>query len=472
MDIYQIISVIFEKGIFLYAIVISSSYFLLSIYSAREMVYYMRKNKFVEIRELLSSPLAPGVSIIAPAYNESMTIVENIRSLLSLYYQNYELIIINDGSSDDTLKKIIEAYNLVEVPFAYDEKLKCKPMRGFYKSTNKAFSKLLVVDKQNGGKADAINAGINISSKKIYAAVDVDCILNQDTILRMVKPFMEELDHVIATGGVIRIANSCHIENGRIIKVNFPEKWLARFQTLEYIRAFLLGRMAWSKLNGLLLVSGALGFFEKQIVIDAGGYRSDTVGEDIELIVRMRRMMTDRGKRYKIVYIPDPLCWTEAPEDFKILSRQRNRWTRGTAETLIIHKGMFLNPRYKLLGMLSFPYWFLFEWMAPLIEFFGILYLGFRAIFGLVYWKILIVFLALVFSFSYLISTFAVLYEELSFPQYRRKRDVFKLVLTVFLEPFLFHPLSVLWSIEGNIDLIRKKKSWGDMQRKGFKESK
>jgi poly-beta-1,6-N-acetyl-D-glucosamine synthase len=455
-----------------YALIVCGSYILLAVYSAFEMIHYKKKNSYVDYRSILSSSVAPSISIIAPAYNEENTIVENIRSLLSLYYNNFEVIIVNDGSKDNCLQKMIDAYDLSKVDFAVDIKIPCKEIRGVYKSSNKAFNKLIVVDKANGGKADALNAGINIAQKDIIACIDVDCILEQDALLKMVKPFMEEGEgvKVIATGGVIRIANSCEVEDGRITRIHLPKELIPRMQVLEYFRAFLMGRMAWSRLNGLLLVSGALGFFDKKIVIECGGYNHNTVGEDMELVVRMRRYMHDRKEKYKVVYVPDPLCWTEAPSTFKILSRQRNRWMRGTIETLLTHRKLFFNPKYGMLGMLSFPYWFFFEWMAPIIESLGLIFAVLLTVLGYMSVSYFIILLVAVYTFAIMLSCFSILYEELSYHQYRKKSDVFKLILMAMAEPFFYHPLTVKWSIQGNIDFLTGKKSWGEMTRKGFKK--
>lgn len=266
--------------------------------------------------------------------------VENVRSLLSNHYPNYNVIIVNDGSTDDSLEKLIEAYDLERAEYEVDEKIQTQPLRGgIFKSKNPAFEKLTVVDKENGGKADALNMGLNISRSKYVACIDVDCLLLEDALQKMIKPFLEATDYrVIAAGGVIRIANSCIIRGGKLIEVNLPKNLLVQSQILEYLRAFLLGRMAWSRLNGLLVISGAFGIFDKSVAIEVGGYDTNTVGEDMEIIVRMRRYMEEIDEKYKVGYIPDPLCWTEAPDNYKTLVSQRNRWTRGTIETLIVYK--------------------------------------------------------------------------------------------------------------------------------------
>ncbi len=465
---YDILNNLYTNGILYFAILIMSSYVLLGIYSGKEMAVYLKKNSYVNYRSILVSPTSPAISIIAPAYNEANTIVENVRSLLSLHYGNFEIIIVNDGSKDDSLERLIAAYNLVEVDFAVNEQIPTKAVRGIFKSTNPAFGKLVIVDKDNGGKADALNVGINVSQYALITCIDVDCIIEQDALLKMVKPYLEETDTVIATGGVIRVANSCTVEDGRITRVQLPNEWLPRFQVLEYIRAFLLGRMAWSKLNGLLLISGALGLFDKAIVIKSGGYNHHTVGEDMELVVRMRRYMHEHKLDYKVVYIPDPLCWTEAPDTTKILGRQRNRWTRGTAETLWIHRAMFMNPKYGLLGILSVPYWFFFEWLAPIIELFGMLFSILLMFTGNLNWQVFLILLAMVYTFSVMLSSIAILFEELSYRQYTRRGDLFRLFMVALLEPIIHHPRIVYWAIMGNIDLITGKKNWGEMTRTGF----
>jgi poly-beta-1,6-N-acetyl-D-glucosamine synthase len=472
-EVLDYIFYFFNTGIFIFSVLISCSYVILGVYSAKEMIHYLDKNSFVDYNVLLSSPFVPSLSILAPAYNEGNTIVENVRSLMSLHYNDFEVIIINDGSKDDTLVKLVNTFDMYEVPFAYNEKVETKPVRGVYKSRIASWSKLVVVDKVNGGKADAINVGINVSQNKIFACIDVDCILEQDSLLKMIKPFLEHSKkRVIATGGVVRIANSCVIEDGKISEVNLPDKFLPRVQVLEYFRAFLLGRMAWSRLNGLMLISGAFGFFDKEIAIKAGGYNHKTVGEDMELTVRMRKHMEETKQSYMVPFIPDPLCWTEAPDSNKILSRQRNRWARGTIETLLMHKNLFFNPKYNVLGMLSFPYWFFFEWLAPLIEFFGVLYFTLLAIFGNINWVFCLSLMGLVYSFAIAHSLFAIIFEEFTYHQYKKPSDLFRLIFTALIEPLVFHTKTVWWAVKGNYDLFTgANKGWGEMTRTGFGEA-
>lgn len=427
----------------------------------------MKRRTLSRVNDLIGSPMAPSVSLIAPAYNEGLTIVENIRSMLSLEYNNYDVIVVNDGSKDDSLCKVIEAFDLVEAPFFVNAMVPTKEVVSVYKSQNRSFKKLTVVNKLNGGKADALNAGINVSSSRLVACIDVDCILENDALQRMVKPFMED-STVIATGGVVRIANSCEVEHGKLVKVNLPTNSLVRFQVLEYLRAFLLSRMAWARLNGLLLISGAFGMFDRKLILKAGGYSTNTVGEDMELVVRMRSMMANANRKFKVTMIPDPLCWTEAPATDKILSKQRNRWARGTYEVLQKHTYLFFNTKYKITGLFGYPFWFFFEWMAPLLEFTGLVYFCFLLVTGSVSWTYFLTLLIMFYCFSIFISSFTLYAEEISFYKYSRVKDQLKLLMAALLEPFVYHPKVVWASVKGNLDILKGVKSWGEMTRSGF----
>jgi len=466
---FEILKWFVLNAVFIITALIFTTYLVLTIFSAISLRKYLRKNSYVDYNSIVSSPLAPSLSVIAPAFNESETIIDNIRTLLSLYYNNYEVVVVNDGSKDDSLEKIIKAYELEKVNYYFDYRLPCKRIRGVYKSQNRSFKKLTVIDKANGGKADSLNAGLNVCRNDLVVSIDADSIMEPDALLKMVKPFMEAKERkVIGAGGVIRIANSCEIKDGHIQKINLPKKFLPRAQVMEYTRAFLMGRMAWSELDGLLLISGALGMFDREIVINAGGYHTNTVGEDMELVVRIRMYMVDNGLDYDVVYIPDPLCWTEVPSTLKVLARQRSRWTRGTLETLITHRKLFFNRKYGKLGMLGYPYWLMFEYLAPIIEFLGILWFIFLVITNSLNWPFFLLLLGFVYFFAVSLSIWAVLFEEITFHKYEKRRDVLRLMGTAFLEPIFYHPLVMLMSIKGNIDKLLNRNSWGKMERKGF----
>ena len=474
MDIFSdIFFFIINNVIFFLTCFIFGVYLILAFVSAIALRDYLRKNSYVDHTSILLAPLTPSISVIAPAYNEEVTIVENIRALLSLYYNNYEVIIVNDGSKDNTFKQMTDAYDLERVNYYFDYRIPCERIRGVYKSKNGAFRKLTVIDKVNGGKADALNAGLNISKKELVCCIDVDSIMEPDALLKMVKPFMEETEKkVVAVGGVVRIANSCVIEDGQIQEIRLPSEFLPRMQVLEYTRAFLLARMAWGKLNGLLLISGALGMFDKEMAIKCGGYSTKTVGEDMELVVRIRRYMKEQKLKYQVIYIPDPLVWTEVPATAKVLRRQRNRWTRGTLEVLITHRKLFMNPKYGRLGLFGYNYWLLFEWLAPILEFCGYMFFLFLIITGNVNWPFFLLLLTFVYTFAVMLSTWAILFEEKTFHKYKTRREVFKLLGCAFIEPLFYHPRTVWWAIRGNFDYLRGVRSWGKMEREGFGKQK
>ena len=469
-----IIKTIFESFFLYYAIIIFSAYLWLAILSAKELRRNFNNAKITKYDSIISSPFSPMITVIAPAYNESLTIVENIKALQALYYPSFEIIVVNDGSKDNTLEKAIQAFDLEKVPFVIDYKIPCNEILGVYKSQKKAFNNLTVINKLNGGKADALNAGINVAKGDYFISIDVDSIIDPYALQKLIKPFLEETDRrVIATGGVIRIANSCKIVDGQLVEINVPKQFLARCQVVEYNRAFLMGRLAWSRLDGLLIISGALGIFDKEVVIGCGGYFTKTVGEDMELVVRMRKYMSESKIKYKVSYVSDPLCWTEAPSTLKVLGRQRNRWTRGTIDTLFLHKNVFFNRKYGFMGMVSHPFWVFFEWLAPFVEILGILYFLTVAFFGEPNWPFFYVMIFFVYFFSITFSTYAILFDHLAYHRYKKKRMIIKLIMTAWVEPLLYHPLILYWSLRGNYDyFIKKKKTWGNMPRVGFAQPK
>lgn len=453
-----------------FTVVLFTIFTIMGYLSTRNSIHYRNKNSIGDISRTMASPLAPSITIIAPAYNEGLTIVENIRSLLSLRYVNYEVMVVNDGSKDDTLDKMVAAYDLEKIPMDIDPEWPCKPIRGVYKSRQRSFAKLTVIDKENGGKSDALNTGMRLSESKYIGCIDVDCLLLPDALLHVVKAFYEHTNkRVIAVGGVIRVANSCKIDGGTLEEIRLPKNWLARFQLLEYTRSFLLGRMAWGRIDSLLIISGAFGFFDRQIALEAGGYDTGTVGEDMEIVFRMRRLMHDTNSPYTVAYIPDPLCWTEVPEDLGIFVNQRDRWSRGNLETLYRHRDMFFNPKYGRLGMLSYPYWLFYEWLAPILEFTGFFSILAFAYLGILNWEFFVAITATVYAFAAMFSFYAVLWDVWSYNQYTRTRDILTLLFCALVEPLVFHPVVVWSSLRGNYKKLFKINSgWGSQVRKGF----
>lgn len=452
----------FINFVFLFTLVLFSTYVLLGYFSIKRLRKYSRKNSYVDYNVVATSPLSPSVSIIAPAYNESANVVNSVKTLMQLHYRNYEVIIVNDGSTDNTFQLLKDTFKLSKTNYFFEYKIPCERIKGVYKSRNKEFSRLTVVDKAPGGcKADASNAGINICKNDLVLIMDADSVIEPDSITKLVKPFLEEKNKkVIGTGGVVRIMNSCEVGDGKIKKINLPSKLLPRWQALEYTRAFLLGRMAWSQLDGLLLISGAMGLFDRSILIKAGGYDTKAIGEDMEMVIRMRKYMADNNEKYEVTYIPDPLCWTEVPSDYKSLESQRTRWARGLIYALRKHKVMFLNRKYGKLGLLGYPFWLFFEWLAPILAFVGFFFTIYLGVVGLINWGFFLLLYLFIYSFAVFMSSWSVLFEELTFHKYARKRDVIGLLIVGFIEPVLY-PMIAWFSVKGNWQYIKGVEGWG-----------
>jgi cellulose synthase/poly-beta-1,6-N-acetylglucosamine synthase-like glycosyltransferase len=418
---------------------------LIATYSLRR--YVQTADQYAS--ETAYSNLEIPISVVAPAYNESVSVISSVKAMLQLEYPEYELIIVNDGSTDDTLEKMIEAFGLRPFPEAYRASIATKPVRGIYRSSR--YPNLRVVDKENGGcKADASNAGINACRYPLVCVVDADSILQSDSLRRVVRPFLED-SRTIATGGTVRIANGCTVRRGFLEKVGLPTNFLALVQVVEYLRAFLFGRMGWSPINALLIVSGAFGVFRKDALIEVGGYDANAVGEDMELVVRMHRHMIERRRDYRIAFVPDPVCWTDAPESLKDLKSQRVRWQHGLGQALFLNRSLVCHPRGGTVSWLAVPFYLLFELVGPVIEALGYVIIITAGIMGWLAPDTALLFLALALTLGILLSSSAVMLEELSFHMYPRTRDVLMLYAVAIAENFGYRQLTVIWRLQGLI---------------------
>ncbi len=467
---FEIFVTIYEYFIFFYATSLILSYIILAIFSFIAINRYKSYNTDMDDEELLNSELAPGISVIAPAYNEEKTIIVNVKSLLTLNYPLFEVIIVNDGSKDDTLKLLIEEFDLVEAPFAYVEKIKTKPYKRTFKSQNPKYDILTIVDKENGGtKADAFNAGLNASVFPYYLNTDVDCILARNTLTKMIKPILSSKTTVIAVGATLRMSNSCEIEEGIITRVRPPKALIPRFQELEYIRSYLLGKMGWELINSVPNVSGGLGMFDKDVAIKAGGYGADSHAEDMDMLTRMAAHMMNNKLDYKIAYIPLSCCWTEGPPNIQILNRQRTRWASGLFQMFSDHRKILFNPSYRRLGLITFPYIFIFEFLAPIIEAFGILFSIFLLLYGYVNWSFAPLILLYSYTFAIMISSIVIIWDQMTFKYYNTTREVLSLFVTAFIEPFVYHPMIMFFSLKGYFSYVTSRElAWGTMTRQGF----
>ena len=455
----------FNYVVLFYFIALNTVYLGTSFFAFGALRRYALRLKSLDLTDLISSAWAPPITLIAPAYNEEETCVESVRSLLTLEYPEYEILVVNDGSKDRTIERLTEAFNLRDADRIPTAEVESAPVRRVLRS--RRHPNLWVIDKENGGKADALNAGLNQCQTPLFCAMDADSLIEPEALIRIVRPFLEDAD-TIAAGGVLRIANGCVVSQGRVVEVRLPKNFLAQLQVLEYLRAFLSGRMGWDALDATLVISGAFGVFKRDIVVASGGYATDTVGEDMELVVRMHRYCRENDIPYRIHFVPDPVAWTECPESLAVLSRQRDRWQRGLFQSLVRHRTMLFNPKYGRAGMIAFPYFFFLEMLGPIIEFLG--YFSFTAtlIAGRVNMVLVVAFLCVAVILGGALSLSAVALEELSFRRYPRVSDLLRLFALALVENFGYRQLSAWWRLKGTISAIRGVQGWGHMTRKGF----
>lgn len=447
-----------------YFLAIHSIYLMLALLAARAL-YRNQRYRDMEELPIAYSLLTPPISVLVPAYNEEMTIVATVESLLQLTYAEFEVIVINDGSKDATLSVLVERFGLLPYPEAYRVQIPTQEIVNIYRSTRHA--NLRVIDKRNGGKADSLNAGINSSRYPLFCGVDADSILERDSLQKVVKPFLRHPE-MVATGGTIRAANGCDVSGGDLRKVDLPRNPWALFQVMEYLRAFLFGRLGWSSVNAMLIISGAFGLFRKQTVIDVGGYKTHTIGEDMELVVRIHHQMREQARPYRIEFVPDPVCWTEVPEDRQTLRNQRIRWQRGLSESLTAHWGLMFSARGGWPGWVAFPYMVLFEWLGPVVELLGYLWTCYAWWAGFISWTAFCVFLLVSLGLGILLSVAGVLLEQLSFQMYPKVGQMFKLVWLAVAENLGYRQLNAWWRIVGLYRWATQKEGgWGTMKRKG-----
>jgi len=454
-----------DVAILVYFLVLNSFYALLLILSIPEIWEQTRLAEDEDFQRLMQSDALPPITILVPAYNESATIEASVTAILTLEYRNYEVVVVNDGSRDDTLEQLRHAFDLYEIPRIYPETIPTKPLRALYRSRTR--SRLLVLDKENGGKADSLNAAINASRFPLVIAVDADTLIEPDALLRLTRPFLLGRQ-IAAVGGTVRVANNCTVKDGRVSDARVSTHPLPGIQVVEYLRAFLFGRLGWNRLGGNLIISGAFGLFRKDYVMAVGGYRTSSIVEDLDLVVRLHRYLRTNKIKYEMPFIPDPVAWTEVPESLKILSRQRERWHRGLIAAMWQYKTMLFNPRYGRIGFLAMPFYAFGEMLAPVVELLGYVITVLGLSFGVVNVSFALLFVLVAWGYGMLLSIWAVVLEEVSFRRYRRFGDLFRLLLFATLENFGYRQCTVWWRLKAFVKLWQRVPVWGDMTRKGF----
>jgi len=452
-----------------YNIAINLGYITLNLMSIVSLVYKNQENLLHKLPQSYSEFEYP-ISLLVPAYNEEATIVTSIKSMLQLEYSSIEIVVINDGSKDGTLEALNAAFELKKITQSKSELIQTQTVRGLYQSSQ--YPNLFVIDKKNGGKADSLNAGINFSNSPLFCAVDADSILERTALQRLAKPFMRD-PQMVVSGGTIRVANGCQVSQGNLTHIGLSTNPLALLQVVEYLRAFLFGRLGWSRLNAILIVSGAFGLFKKEKIIEVGGYKTNTIGEDMELIVRLHRILRSRGEECPVEFVADSVCWTEVPEDIKTLRNQRIRWQRGLCESLYANKGLLFSKTGGAAGWVAFPFMLIFEAFGPLLEIVGYFSMFMAVVFDYISWNAFFVISVSTVSIGVLLSTSALALEEFSFHTYPKVSQLIVLWLVGIIDSFGYRQLNTYWRVIGLYKWVAQTEAqWGKMTRKGSWQAK
>lgn len=437
--------------------------FSLSIHSALVLKRNHHLQRYGRVREMLSSRMAPPVSIVIPAYNEAVGIVDSIRSMSIVAYPRFEIVVANDGSNDETLDTLIEAFDLEMVRIPYRDDIHTKPVKAIYRG--KGAVSITVVDKVNGGRADALNAGINAARYPYVLCTDADVVLDAQCLVRSMQRVVEDRERTVAVGGNIRPLNGSTVELGHLIETSVPRGMIARMQILEYLRTFISARPGWSDMNALPNVSGAFGVWKRSTVMAVGGFTPGHMGEDMDLTMRMHKYHLERDLPYRIVYEPSAVIWTEVPPTRRVLRRQRIRWHRGLIEAAREFMPMVFNPRYGKVGMVTWPGYFFFEFMAPIVEFVGYIVVPLGIAMNLLNVPAIIMMIAIAFGIGIMTSFIAILLDE-PYGYSNSVNDTSRLVVMALVENFGFHQMTVLWRIRALVG-GRSVKVWGNMERRG-----
>lgn len=454
-----------DHGMIGYFLVLNSFYAILLLLAIPELMEHWRISDDDNLALLRGAEVIPPISVLVPAYNEQATIVSSVLSFLTLEYPNHEVVVVNDGSTDATMESLISAYELYEAPAAYPHVLPTAPVRAYYRS--RVYSKLTCIDKSNGGKGDSLNAAVNAARFPYVLAVDADTLVERDALLRLARPFLLG-ESVAAVGATVRVVNGSEVVHGIVTRPRVDSRWLPGIQTVEYLRAFLFGRLGWNRLGGSLIISGAFGLFKHEHLQAVGGYHAATVTEDMDVVIRLHKRLRDLRSNEVIKFIPDPVAWTEVPVTLRGLHRQRERWQRGLIATMVEHRGACFNPRYGRMGFIAYPFFLFGEMLAPVIELAGYAAFALTFFMGAADLSFVMLFLAVSVGFGLLLSLWATVLEEVSFRRYPAARDFVLLVWFAVIESFGYRQLTLWFRVHGYWKYLRKDARWGEMDREGF----
>lgn len=448
-----------------YLVVFNASYFLITGIAIRQLRRQVELDTYEPIGPLQGNRFVPGVAIIVPAYNEEQIIEDNVRSLLSLEYPDREILVVNDGSTDGTAQRLIDAFDMTAVDAEYPVDLECAPVRNIYRAADE---ELVLIDKENGGKADALNAGVFFTEQPLFCAIDADSIIERGALQTVVEPFISRPERTVATGGAVRVANGSTFRSGELKSVSLPKNSLVRSQIVEYLRAFLLGRIGLSNLGSLLIISGAFGLFKTDVVREIGGYETESITEDMELVVRLHRHLIETDRDYDITFLPKPVVWTEAPSSYGAMSRQRRRWFRGLLDTLDRHRDAIGRRSYGVVGLFALPFFLLIEAFGALIEGAGYLLIPIFLLLGVLDPAIFGTFLLFAIGLGAVVTALALFGEVITYRRYEKPSEVVTLLAYGVIEAFIYRPWRAFLAWHGLFEYLRGDMTWGEMKRTGF----
>jgi cellulose synthase/poly-beta-1,6-N-acetylglucosamine synthase-like glycosyltransferase len=503
---WLIVFAVVVQPLFLLYFVVYNTYTLwLIVLSARE-VRRRVAGHFIEDLDLIDQrDLTKPLTMIVPAFNEEVTIVDSVTGLVHCDYPRFEIVVVNDGSTDSTLERLQRAFQLHRTDLPYREAIATAPIRAIYRATTAlppGVTQIIVIDKENGGKADALNAGINASTSPYFVSLDADSILDHHALKELMRVVQED-PSVVAVGGQVAIANGCVVRNSRVVRVGLPARSLPRFQMVEYLRSFTTMRTGLDRVHAVLILSGVFAVFEKETVIRAGGYLTPflrsrlveeyvgtgvaTVCEDMEIIVRLHRFVLDKLHDRRIAFLPHPVAWTEVPETFGSLRKQRGRWYRGLRESLRYHQAMLWKSKFGRIGWFALPAFWAFEYFGPLIEIAGYGFVLFLFLVQMLLgqpflsYEYLVAFLLACLGYGILVNVLAVLVGAWRFRYgladrlqrrllpFTRRREVLTLLLYAVLENFGYRQLTLYWRLRGLWDAWQGKTGWEKFGRVGFR---
>jgi cellulose synthase/poly-beta-1,6-N-acetylglucosamine synthase-like glycosyltransferase len=452
-----------------YFLLLDIVYAILFVISFWDSGAYVRRLAVGGEETILSSPFAPPISVIMPAFNEAASIVASVDAMRLLEYSQYEIVVVDDGSSDATLARLIAAYELVPTKAPLRVQITTQPVRAIYVSER--IPNLVVISKEHAGKADALNAGINVARYPLVCTTDADAVLEKNALQRVARPFLERPRDTVAVAGVVRIVNGCTVVAGRVTQAGTPHNFLAALQTVEYLRAYLATRTALNRLGAQFLVAGAFGVFRKDALVDGGGFSTTTITEDLEVVFRLNARARRKGQPHRVVFIPDPVVWTEAPEDLKGLRSQRKRWHRGLLESLWSYRDIVCSPRFGAFGCLALPYLWLFEVGGAVVETAGYVVTVALAAAGVLNVRYFVLFLLLAVGYGIVLSVAAVLMDEIRTDRDQSFADIARLLACSVAENFGYRQLLAFWRLEATVEaLLGRRAQWGAIQRKGFQD--